>query len=85
MSYDKTREDMETMKDYTYKGFKFRVTNNVCANNMRALYEIDGLKEAGCRPFLTSISETKDFIREAVECGYWMDGNGNYHYLKTEK
>lgn len=73
------------MKNYTYKGFKFHATENTCANNMRTLYEIDELKEAGQRPFLTSISETRAFIREATEYGYWIDGNANYHYLKRNK
>ena len=69
------------MKNYKYMGYEFRATENICLNNMRKLYEIDGLKTAGERPFLTSIADVHDFIKNAVYDGYWMDGNANYHML----
>ena len=50
------------MKSYSYRGYKFRMTNTLCANNGRYLYEIDGLKERGKRPFITTIRECRDFI-----------------------
>ena len=69
-------------KEYRYKGYTFRVTDNVCLNDNRRLYEIDNMKPAAMRPFLTSINECREFISDAVEMGYWLDGNANYHYLK---
>ena len=69
------------MKEYRYLGFDFRITDNVCLNNSRYLYEIDRLKPAGTRPFLTTIPETKEFIQNAVLMGYWLDGAGKTHPL----
>lgn len=54
------------MKEYTYKGFTFRATSTQHANTMRPLYEIDGLKCRGTRPFLTSIADCKQYIRRAI-------------------
>ena len=50
------------MKTYTYKGHRFHMTDIICGNNGRNLYEIEGLKEAGHRPFLTSIKACREFI-----------------------
>ena len=55
------------MKEYTYKGYTFRATYTLCARNMRPLYEIDGLKECGKYPFLTSIRECREYIRERTD------------------
>ncbi len=64
-------------KDYRYKGFTFRKTDTTTTvyakgkrddfyhEEIRSLYEIDGLKDRGTRPFLTTISEVKDFIDSA--------------------
>lgn len=51
------------MKEYKYNGYTFRVTSIVHANTGRYLYEIDGLKPAGKRPFLTTIDGCKEYIR----------------------
>lgn len=64
------------MKDYTYKGYTFRqtsATTTVYVKNPMGyhyyierivyLYEIDGLKERGKRPFLTTIEQCKEYIR----------------------
>lgn len=51
------------MKEYKYKGYAFRMTNTVCGKNMRNLYEIDGLKDKGQRPFLTTIKQCKEYIQ----------------------
>lgn len=67
------------MKDYRYMGFDFRLTDNILANSGRKLYEIDELKPAGTRPFLTSINDVREFIRDAVDMGYWIDGAGWTH------
>ena len=71
------------MKNYRYMGYDFRATSNTHANTGRPLYEVDGMKPAGMRPFLTTISETREFIRNAVEMGYWLDGNAGTHYVKN--
>ena len=64
-------------KDYRYKGFTFRRTDTTTTvyakgerddfyhEELRNLYEIDGLKERGVRPFLTTISEVREFIDSA--------------------
>ena len=54
-------------KTYKYKGYKFRSTDIVHASTGRWLYEIDGLKEVGKRPFLTTIAECKRYIDYATE------------------
>lgn len=60
------------MKDYTYKGYKFHATNTMTevrvmrfgrrTTELRPVYEISGLKEAGKRPFLTTIAECREYI-----------------------
>lgn len=67
------------MKTYTYNHFEFYATSAIHANTGRPLYEIPGLKPAGTRPFLTSISQCKEFISEAVTNGYWIDGTMTHH------
>lgn len=63
------------MKEYSYMGYKFRATNTMTTvyvlDRFRCyvertvpLYEIDGLKERGQRPFLTTIAACKNYIRE---------------------
>lgn len=52
------------MKEYTYKGYTFRKTNVVNANSGKNLYEIYGLKECGQKPYLFTINECRDYIRE---------------------
>lgn len=67
------REDLLTMKDYRYKGYTFRQTSTMTPGrgwgkeNLRCLYEIDGLKSRGTRPFLTSIQQCKDYINWHIE------------------
>ncbi len=51
------------MKEYKYRGYTFRVTSTIHGNTGRNLYEIDGLKERGKRPFLTTIEQCKEYIR----------------------
>lgn len=51
------------MKEYKYRGYTFRITSTILANTGRNLYEIDGLKERGKRPFLTTIEQCKEYIR----------------------
>ena len=47
-------------------GYSFRYYDSV-----ENLYEIVGLKKAGCRPFITSLSHAKSYISEALEsCAY---------------
>ena len=67
------------MKNYRFMGYDFRATESIHANTGRPLYEIDDLKPAGTRPFLTSIKDVREFIREAVNLGYWIDGAGRTH------
>lgn len=52
------------MKEYKYKGYSFRMTNTIHANSRKNLYEIDGLKECGQKPFLTTIKDCRYYIRE---------------------
>ena len=68
------------MKEYKYKGHTFRATET-CHISGKPLYEIDGLKDAGRRPFLMSIQDVKDFINTAVDIGYWIDGSGFTHWV----
>lgn len=62
------------MRTYKYKGYSFRATDTF-TNGSRTvfgkiyhdkflvpLYEIDGLKDRGTRPLLTSIKEVKEYI-----------------------
>ena len=63
-------------KTYTYKGFTFRKTEARCYIFKFAfgkpycttakMYEIEGLKPAGTRPFITSIREAKEFINKSL-------------------
>lgn len=63
-------------KTHTYKGFTFRKTEARCYIFKFAfgkpycttakMYEIEGLKPAGTRPFITSIREAKEFIDTSV-------------------
>ena len=55
------------MKEYRYRGYSFRQTTTICSNNGRYLYEIDDLKERGIRPFLTSVRECMEYIKEEGE------------------
>lgn len=55
------------MKEYNYMGYAFRRTATVHANSGRYLYEIDDLKERGKRPFLTTIEQCREYIRQHVE------------------
>ena len=63
--------------EYRYMGYTFRPTNTTTdvyvLNRSRCytkktipLYEIVGVKDCGRRPFLTSIAQCKEYIRE--EC-----------------
>ena len=67
------------MKDYRYKGYTFRVTNTTTSgrgNNLKCLYEIDGLKPRGKRPLLTTIDQCKDYINSHAHLPviyYWYD------------
>ena len=71
-------------KEYRFLRYTFRITDNVCLNNNRNLYEIDDLKDAGTRPFLTSISDVKDFIKDAVDAGYWTDAQAFRHPITKD-
>lgn len=66
------------MKEYKYHGFVFRPTTTMTEvyvlNRSRCyttklvpLYEIDGLKECGKHPLLTTIAECKEYIRLCEE------------------
>ena len=60
------------MREYKYRGFTFRatdITTEVLVNRfgetrreIRPVYEIDELKDAMARPFLTSVNQCRDFI-----------------------
>ena len=52
------------MTEYKCRGYTFRATSTIHANTGRNLYEIDDLKERGKRPFLTTIEECKEYIRQ---------------------
>lgn len=56
-------------RDYKYMGYTFRQTDITHGNTGRFLYEIDDLKPAGTRPFLTSISQVKQYIRDYKNYG----------------
>lgn len=59
-------------REYKFRGYKFRATDTmtevmvrrfgILRREIHPLYEIDGLKEAGTRPFLTSLNQVKDYI-----------------------
>lgn len=62
------------MKEYKYHGYTFRRTATMTTTRIKNasgyyverlsyLYEIDGLKEAGKRPFLTSAEQCREYIR----------------------
>ena len=63
-------------KTQTYKGFTIRKTDTKCYIFKFAFgkpycttaktYEIEGLKSAGTRPFITSIREVKEFINNSI-------------------
>lgn len=66
------------MADYKYKGFTFRPTSTMTEVNVLncfrcyvtkivPVYEIDGMKDACKRPFLTSIAECKEYISSHIE------------------
>lgn len=57
------------MKTYTYRGYKFYATSTLQANTMRPLYRIEGLKDEGTRPFLTTIEGCKEYIVMNLELG----------------
>lgn len=60
------------MREYKFRGYKFRATNtqvevlvprfDIERKELRPLYEIEGLKEATKRPYLTSINDCKGYI-----------------------
>lgn len=64
------------MKEYKYNGYTFRLTDTYTENlvyhnwsrshvkRLAQVYEIDGLKERCTRPFLTSIKQCKEYIRQ---------------------
>lgn len=63
------------MNEYKYRGFTIRRTTTTTttriknahgyyAERLAYLYEIDGLKEAGKRPFLTSAEQCREYIRD---------------------
>lgn len=66
------------MKEYSYMGYKFRPTSTMTevyvldrcrcyTAKIVPLYEIDGLKDRGQRPFLTTIAACKNYIRENIK------------------
>ena len=66
------------MKEYKYNGDTFRRTTTTTTTRIKNargyyserlayLYEIDGLKEAGRRPFLTSAEQCREYIRDNAE------------------
>jgi hypothetical protein len=71
------------VKEYKFRGYKFRATDITTEvtvtrfwqtrTEIRPLYEIDGLKEAGTRPFLTSLNQVKDYI----EFHIWKENRDN--------
>lgn len=69
------------MKEYKFRGYTFHATELTHAGTGRPLYEVDEVKEAGTRPFLTSVQQTREFIRNAEALGYWLDGAGRTHRL----
>jgi len=73
------------MKKYKYRGYTIRATEATHASTGRPLYEIDNMKPAGTRPFITTIADARDFIRDAIEAGYYLDGAGRTHPVKPAK
>lgn len=61
-------------REYKYMGYTFRQTDITHGETGRFLYEIDGLKSAGKRPFLTSIEQVKQYIRYNETFGAWRKG-----------
>ena len=66
------------MKESKYNGYTFRRTTTTTTTRIKNargyyserlayLYEIDGLKEAGRRPFLTSAEQCREYIRDNAE------------------
>ena len=66
------------MNEYKYHGFTIRRTTTTTTTRVKNargyyserlayLYEIDGLKEAGRRPFLTSAEQCREYIRDNAE------------------
>jgi len=59
------------MKTYTYKGYTFYATDTTTDKPGTAepvpVYEVEGLKGACSRPFLTTIAECKEFIDECTQ------------------
>ena len=60
--------------EYNYKGFTIRRTETTLAQNNKPLFEIYGgglfreyLKEAGKRPWITSVKQAKEFITDYIE------------------
>lgn len=70
-------------KEYKFRGYTYRATNIMTEvmvqrfgaqrREIHPLYEIDGLKEAGTRPFLTSINQVKGYI----EFHIWKENRDN--------
>ena len=70
---------MKLKNTYTYKGFTIKRTETTCYTFKFAFgkpccytaktYEIEGLKSAGTRPFITSIREAKEFINKSLSPG----------------
>ena len=63
------------MNEYKYRGFTIRRTTTTTTTHIKTargysvermayLYEIDGLKEAGHRPLLTSVEQCREYIRD---------------------
>ena len=73
------------MKTYRYMGYDFRATEYTYAATLKPLYEIDDMKPAGTRPFITSIAQCREFIRDSIEAGYYLDGTGTYHDVKRRQ
>ena len=66
------------MNEYKYNGYTFRRTTTTTTTRIKNargyyverlsyLYEIDGLKEAGKRPFLTSVEQCREYIRDNTD------------------
>ena len=56
-------------REYKYMGYTFRQTGITHGETGRFLYEIDDLKSAGNRPFLTSIEQVRQYIRDRETFG----------------
>lgn len=63
------------MKEYKHKGYTFRATSTMTTiyvsdghggrhSRVVPVYEIDGLKERGKHPFLTSVAQCREYISE---------------------